>query len=90
MREDRNTDKDILKKVEITQSTIVEKQKATDKKVDKLTTIVSTDSTIFASMKEDVDASENERLRSNVVVKKLLTQEKIPSEKKELSKFVQA
>jgi hypothetical protein len=89
IREDRNSDKDMLKKVETTQSTIVEKQKATDKKVDELTTIVSADSTIFASMKEDVDAAENDFLRSNVVVKKLVTDEVVPSDRKDLSKFVQ-
>ncbi len=90
MREDRNSDKDVLKKVTITQTTIVEKQKATDKKVDKLTDLVSTDNTIFASMKEDVDAAENESLRCNVVVKKLIAEGTIPTDKKDLSKFIQA
>jgi len=89
MREDRKADSDTLKKVEITQINIVEKQKETDEKVEKLTDIVTTDNDIFASMKEDVDASENEMLRNTVIVKKLTTKESIPSDKKDLSKFIQ-
>jgi len=89
MREDRKADSDLVKKVELTQNSLVEKQKETDEKVEKLTDIVSTDSDIFASIKEDVDASENDSLRTNVIVKKLATKDKIPSDKKELSKFVQ-
>lgn len=89
MRDDRKADSDILKKVEISQNNIVEKQKETDEKVTKLTDIVTTDNEIFASMKEDVDASENEMMRNTVIVKKLATKDKIPSDKKDLSKFVQ-
>jgi len=89
MREDRKTDSDILKKVELSQNTIVEKQKETEEKVEKLTDIVTTDNDIFASMKEDVDASENEMMRNTVIVKKLVTKEKIPVDKKDLSKFIQ-
>jgi len=62
MREDRKADSDTLKKVELSQNTIVEKQKETDEKVEKLTDIVMTDNDIFASMREDVDAAENEML----------------------------
>jgi len=89
MREDRKLDSDTIRKVELTTNSIVEKQKETDEKVEKLTDIVQTDNDIFASMKEDVDASENEMLRNTVIVKKLVTKEAIPSDKKELSKFIQ-
>jgi len=85
MRENRKVDEDSLKKVE-------EKQKTTDEKVDKLTEIVSTDTNIIAAMREDVDASENETMKSAVVVKKLVATAgvEIPVDKKELSKYIQA
>jgi len=85
MRENRKVDEDSLKKVE-------EKQKTTDEKVEKLTEIVDLDKTIIAAMREDVDASENESMKSAVVVKKLVASDgiAIPVEKKELSKYVQA
>ncbi len=89
MRDDRKADSDIIKKVELSQNSIVEKQKETEEKVEKLTDIVTTDNDIFASMKEDVDASENEMLRNTVIVKKWVSKEKIPTDKKELSKFIQ-
>jgi len=89
MREDRKADSDTIKKVELTQNTIVEKQKETEEKVEKLTDIVQTDNDIIASMKEDVDASENEMMKNTVIVKKYVTKEKIPSDRKDLSKLVQ-
>jgi len=89
MREDRRVDSDTIRKVELSQNTIVEKQKETDEKVEKLTDIVMTDNEIFASMKEDVDASENETMRNTVVVKKLVIKEKLPTDKKDIPKFIQ-
>ena len=70
-------------------ATIVTSQKDTEAKVENLTDLVESDSILFATMKEDIDASENEMLKDSVVVKRMKTILEIPKDKKILSKFVQ-
>ena len=78
-----------LKTFEQQQTTIITNQKENEEKVDKLTDLVESDSILFATMKEDIDAGENEMLKDSVVVKRMKTDLEIPKEKKMLAKFVQ-
>ena len=78
-----------LKVCDQQQIQIVTNQKETDAKVDKLTDLVDSDSILFATMKEDIDAGENEQLKDSVVVKRMRTDLAIPTDKKILAKFVQ-
>ena len=80
---------DKLKVFEVAQGLVVEKQKETDEQVEKLTNLVENDSILFATMKEDIDAGENELLKDTVVVKRMKTILEIPKDKKLLAKFVQ-
>ena len=89
MREERVTTIEKLVVFEKTQEEVKAKQKSTDTKVRKLTRMVENDSTLMASMKEDIDAGENESMKDTVVVKRMKTDLEIPKEKKALAKFVQ-
>ena len=78
-----------LTNFENTQIQVVEKQKETETKVDKLTEVVESDSILFALMKEDIDAGENELLKDTVVVKRMKANLEVPKDKKTLAKYVQ-
>ena len=78
-----------LKVFDQQQTAIITSQKETETKVEKLADLVESDSLLFATMKEDIDAGENEMLKDSVIVKRMKTDLEIPKDKKILAKFVQ-
>ena len=89
IEEERTRTLDKLKMFEQQQVTIVTNQRETEAKLDKLADAVESDSILFATMKEDIDAGENEMLKDSVMVKRMKTSKEIPKDKKILAKFVQ-
>ena len=61
----------------------------TKKRVEIIEKKLNSDDLLTAEMREDIDALENENLRSIVVIRKLKTSLEVPTERKALSTFVQ-
>ena len=89
IEEERKQNLEKIKIFEKTHEMVAEKQRETEVKVDNLTEVVESDSLLFTTMKEDIDAGENELLKDTVIVKRMKTDLEIPKDKKTLAKFVQ-
>ena len=89
IEEERKRTLEKVKGLEENQGKIIKNQKETEVKVDHLTKVVESDSILFATMKEDIDAGENEMLKDTVIVKRMKANLEIPKDKKALAKYVQ-
>jgi hypothetical protein len=85
MREERKTNTEKFTKIE----TVLQETKASQEEIkEEVKKLKEGDNCFSASVREDLDAMDNLNARDTVVIKKLATDQNIPSDKKELSTLI--